>query len=299
MGSVDTAPSGSTGWTGHGLPPVAAARVQRIAEGGAWTSLLSVPAALGVHLAGFEPVGEVMGCTVATLGWSGYGGCGAYGWGGPVAAAPRTDAFRPYVEALHRGYDTALSRMSQEAAAIGADGIVGVRLVAGHLGFGVREFTALGTAVRARGGARPGRVFRTALPGQDVATLVHAGWLPVEIVYGISVAIRHDDWATRAQSSWGAGNTEVTGYTQLLTTTRADARARLAEHVRRTGADGAIVSLMTAATAELEPAENHRDHVAEATVFGTALLRVSERPATPARTLTVLPLRRNPTRSAS
>jgi len=286
-----------SGWDGQGLPPVAAHRVHRIAAGGAWTSLLTVPAALGVQAVGFEPVGEVMGSIVQQLGWAGYGGCGSFGWAGPIASAPQTGAFRPYLDALYRGYDTALSRMAMEAAAIGADGVVGVRLTVSHLGAGAREFTALGTAVRGPGPDRPGRVFRTTLPGQDVAKLAAAGWLPAEVVYGISVAIRHDDWSTRQQSSWGAGNVEVTGYTELLTHTRADARRRLAEHVARTGADGAIVSSMSVAVGEIEPAENHRDHVAEATVFGTALLRVHTEATARTRSLTILPLRRDPRRS--
>jgi uncharacterized protein YbjQ (UPF0145 family) len=287
-----------TGWNGQGLPPVAASRVHRIAEGGAWTSLLTVPAAVGVHAVGFEPVGEVMGSIVQQLGWAGYGGCGTFGWAGSVASAPRTGAFRPYVDALHRGYDTALSRMTLEAAAIGADGVVGVRLTESHLAGGAREFTALGTAVRGPGPARSRRVFRTTLPGQDVAKLAAAGWLPAEVVYGISVAIRHDDWTTRQQASWGAGNVEVTGYTELLTYTRADARLRLAEHVSRAGADGAIVSSMSVTAGEIEPAENHRDHVAEATVFGTALLRVHTEATALTRSLAILPLR-HVTRSAT
>ena len=48
-------------WDGRGLPPVAAERVRRAAAGGAWTSLLSAPAAAGLEVAGFDPVGEVMG----------------------------------------------------------------------------------------------------------------------------------------------------------------------------------------------------------------------------------------------
>jgi hypothetical protein len=45
----------------------------------------------------------------------------------------------------------------------------------------------------------------------------------------------------------------------------------------------------------IEPAENHRDHVAEATVFGTAVARFAEKPAAPS--LTILPLRHTRSRS--
>jgi uncharacterized protein YbjQ (UPF0145 family) len=290
-----------TEWDGQGLPPVAAARARRAAAGGPWTSLLSAPAAAGLRVAGFEPVGEVMGSIVQQIGWTGYGGCGSYGgYGGyglwtattiTSSAPTRFAGFAPYVDALQRGYGTAMSRMTQEAAVIGADGVVGVDLTMSHLDAGAREFTALGTAVRAPGGTRPRRVFSTHLPGQDVAKLVVAGWMPTDLVYGISVAIRHDDWQTRRESSWGAGNTEVSGYTELITHARADARRRFGKQVHESGADGAIVSSMDLQAWEIEPSENHRDHIAEAIVFGTALLRFHADAAAPTRTLTFLPLR--------
>ncbi|WP_018334725.1 heavy metal-binding domain-containing protein [Actinomycetospora chiangmaiensis] len=280
-------------WDGRGLPPVAAERVRRAAAGGPWTSMLSVPSAAGLATTEYEPVGEVMGSIVQNVGWSGYGGCGGFGGGilggvaGPMAPMP---AFRPYVEALERGYGTALHRMRLEAAAIGADGVVGVILRADHLGQGSREFVALGTAVRSRTGPPPQK-FTTSLAGQDVAKLLAAGWLPAEIVYGIAISIRHDDWATRQQASWVAGNTEVTGYTQLATVVRADARHRFAEQVAGAGGQGAIVSSLGVRMWHVEPAENHRDHVAEATVFGDALVAVERSAPRVAAPLTVMPLR--------
>jgi len=276
-----------TAWNGTGLPPVAERRVRRAAEGGPWTSLLSAPAAAGLRVAGLVPAGEVMGSIVEQISLVG-ASCGMY-WSGPMATPLRPAGFGPYLDALNRGYATALDRLTQEATAIGADGVVGITLTAAPLG-GAVEFTALGTAVRAGGSTRPGRVFTTALSGQDVAKLMTAGWVPAALVYGISVAVRHDDWQTRAQASWGAGNTEVTGYTQLIAHARADARARLGRHTRAAGADGAIVSSMGLRMWSIEPSENHRDHVAEASVFGTAVARFATTTATAARPLTIFPL---------
>jgi uncharacterized protein YbjQ (UPF0145 family) len=190
---------------------------------------------------------------------------------GPGRATP-SDGFRPYVEALYHGYGTALARLLLEATAIGTDGVVGIRLSCGAVD-AAREFAALGTAVRTPGATGNPTVFTIDLPGQDVAKLVAAGWMPLRLVHGISVAVRHDDWATRQQASWGAGNVEVAGHTAVLTFARAEARRRLELDVRRSGADGAIVSSMGTRLTEIEPAERHRDHVAEATVFGTAVLR--------------------------
>jgi uncharacterized protein YbjQ (UPF0145 family) len=289
-----------TEWDGRGLPPVAADRMKRFARTGLRTSLLTVPGAVGVQSVGFEPVGEVMGCIVEHIGWSGFGGCGylggvgGFGIGGGTitsSGSARFVGFGPYVDAVYRGYDTALGRMTAEAAAMQADGVVGVRLSVSHLGAENREFLALGTAVRARARHRPGRVFTTDLAGQDVAKLLVAGWVPGAIVYGISVAVRHDDWATRRQASWGAGNTEVFGYTELVAHVRADARYRFDQQARSAGAEGAIVSAMGLRIGEIEPAENHRDHVAEAAVFGTALVSFHRGSSAPTRSLTILPLR--------
>lgn len=287
-------------WDGQGLPPVAAERMRRFARTGLRTSLLSVPGAVGVQSVGFDPMGEVMGCIVEHIGWSGFGGCGYGGLGGfgmfsgPTVVSSGSSSFvgfGPYVDALHQGYGSALERMTLEAAAMGADGVVGVRLSVSHLGNGNREFVALGSAVRARSHQRPGGVFTTDLAGQDVAKLLLAGWVPCALVYGISVAVRHDDWATRRQASWGAGNTEVAGYTELLLHVRADARHHFDEHARSAGAEAAIVSTMSLDIGEITPAENHRDHLAEATVFGTGLVSFHRRSTAPTRSLTILPLR--------
>jgi uncharacterized protein YbjQ (UPF0145 family) len=269
---------------------------------------------------GLPPVGEVMGCIVEHIGWAGFGGCGWSGWGGgfpgPMrmsggipgtfgggiagpwgrgtvtsGSGARYAGYAPYVDALYRGYDTAIARMVTEAQAMGADGVVGVRLSVNHLGQDNREFVALGTAVRSAGGQRLARPFVTDLPGSDVAKLLHAGWVPVSIAIGISVAVRHDDYATRAQANAWGQNTEVSGYTELVAHVRADARRRFAEHAAGVGADGAIVSDMDLRIWEREPSENHRDHVAESSVVGTTVARFHPGRRAPTRALTILPLR--------
>lgn len=286
-------------WDGRGLPPAAAARMQRFAAAGVRTSLLDAPGSVALGTAGFTPVGEVMGCIVQHMGWSGWGGCGYFGfspgWGAATVTSGQRLAFAgyaPYVDALYRGWNTAIGRMLTEARAMGADGVVGVRLTADHLGHDNREFVALGTAVRADSAVHPQHPFVTDLPGADVAKLLHAGWTPVSIAFGISVAVRHDDYRTMQQGSAWAGNTEVSGYTELVTHVRADARARFHEHAARGGADGAIVSHMGLRIWEIEPSDNHTDHVAESTVFGTTVAKFHRGTAAATNALTILPLRR-------
>jgi uncharacterized protein YbjQ (UPF0145 family) len=251
-------------------------------------------------------VGEVLGAIVEHIGWSGWGGCGWYaGFGGgfQMAAGPtgvvtsgrRTGyaGYRPYVDALYRGWDTALRRMLLEAQALGADGVVDVRWGSEHLDeSGNREFTALGTAVRSASAVRPAHLFATELTAADVGKLFAAGHAPCGMAVGISVSVRHDDYVTQRQaSSWTRANTEISGYTELVTHARSDARRQFERRMARTGGQWAIVSGMGLRIWEIEPGENHRDHVAEATVAGTAVVsspraRLPDRPAG----LTVIPL---------
>jgi uncharacterized protein YbjQ (UPF0145 family) len=287
-------------WDGRGLPPVAQARIARAAADGVRTSLLPTAGAVGLQSAGFEVVGEVLGTTVMQIGWTGFGGCGWYPGLGAGIFGPGTmtsgghtrwRGYAPYVAALKTGRNTALDRLLQEATALGADGVVGVQLTESRIDGTKREFMALGTAVRSRGAERPGRPFTTDLSGQDVAKLLTAGWVPAGIAYGISVAIRHDDWRTRSQIGVFAGNTEVSGYTELITHVRADARARFRSRVAEIGADGAVASDLSLRVWEIEPSENHRDHVAESMVIGTAVARFHRGPTAPTRSLSILPLR--------
>ena len=217
-----------------------------------------------------------------------------YGYGpGTITSGQGTQfgGFAPYADAIYAGYDTALDRMLTEARTLGADGVVGVKLTVEHLGNGNREFMALGTAVRSLGESHLRSPFTTLLAGQDVAKLLVAGWAPASIVVGLSVAVRHDDYRTRSQAgSWNSTNTEVEGYSELVTHTRADARQQLAERIARTGADGAVIDDMTLQIREMEAGENHRDHVAEAVVIGTAIAKFHRSQRAPTRSLSILPL---------
>ncbi|MDA8290412.1 MAG: heavy metal-binding domain-containing protein [Actinomycetota bacterium] len=294
-----------TTWDGTGLPPAARARVDRAGASGVRSSLLGVPGHAGVESCGFTPVGEVMGCIVEYIGFQGYGGCGWYpgtagsAWGIGTTAPPtvtsgsgsRWAGFAPYVDALYHGWDTAVDRMLTEARALGADGVVAVSLTEEHLGAGNREFLALGTAVRSTGSTHTTRPFTTTLAGQDMAKLVHSGWMPAAIVVGISVGIRHDDYRTLvAQRAFGA-NVEVEGYTELVSAVRADARRQLARRVAHYGAEGAILDSPVALSIhELDVGEGHTDHVAESSALASAVVRFHRAETLPPVPIMVLPL---------
>ncbi len=283
-----------TDWDGRGLPSAVAARAARYRPGGVHTSLQDVAGFAGLHSVGLQPLAEVMGCAVVRLGWQGWGGCGYSGFGArpttvTSGARNRFSGYAPYVDALRGAYDAALGRLLAEAVAMRAHGVVGVRLTEQHVSGG-REFLALGTAVRADSAVHLERPFVTELDGNDVAALLHAGWVPATIAYGISVGVRHDDYRT-VQQATGWRNAEVSGYTDLVQQVRHDARTRFGEQVRSAGADGALVSRTTLHVHEQSQSAGHVDHVAEATVLGTAMARFARTPVA-RRTLTVLPLRR-------
>jgi uncharacterized protein YbjQ (UPF0145 family) len=271
------------GTDGQWLPEAARARMARYDEVGLKTSLLSVAGTVGVESVGLHPVGEVMGCIVQNIGWT--GGVN-YGMGGFVGSV----SFQPYVQALYHGFDTALARMTTEAQSMHADGIVGIRLTRSRLGENAQEFMALGTAVRADSTRRPRRLFTTDLAGQDVAKLMLAGWVPARIAIGIAVESQFLDWASRSQMSVMAGNTEVTAYTQLINRVRAKSRQSFASHARGTRADGAIVAEMGLRSWHQE-AGNAPLLCAEATVFGTTISRFHSGHRAPTKALKIMPLR--------
>lgn len=277
----DRAHAGAAALERGELPPEALDRLQQLRRTGSWTSNLSVDEFAAVRSAGFEPVGQVMGATVDTIVRPRYADCGLRGrWGGQpmttagLGGAARGSGYRQVTEALLAARRRAAHRLTQECAALGGDGVVGVRLsiteVPGTLP--AFAFTVMGTAVRARGRVHPRAPFLSDLSGQDFARLLQAGWVPCGLVFGVAIGVRHDDYQT-VQARWSWGNTEVTGYTQLVEQTRADVRRRIADDVARHGGAGLVVQQMTLRVRELEcpSSEGARDHVAEATLIGTAV----------------------------
>ncbi|HEY5987813.1 MAG TPA: heavy metal-binding domain-containing protein [Streptosporangiaceae bacterium] len=297
---------------GSGLPSVAQARMAEIRRSGTWGSALSTEEFVAIRSVGFEPAGQVLGAAVYNIGYRGGYSCpGSWsglfgGWGGQattqVSSGGGWGSFGPLVQAMYEARHKAISRMTAECAALGGHGVVGVSLHIGGFPSGGLEFRAIGTAVRGAGADAPPRPFSSDLSGQEFAKLISVGWVPVGLALGISMAARHDDWMTVRMRSWGAGNTEVAGYTELVNMTRHDARGQLAADVARLGADGVVVSGNHLQIREREcPSQEHRrDHIAEVTIVGTAIARFATRPASEApRALAVLsldPQRRKATR---
>lgn len=276
-----------------------------IKASGTWSSALSTEEFAAIKSVGFEPVGQVLGAAVYNLGYRGGYGCPSYsyfgsysrfatGWSGSqgqttsVSSSGSGSAYAPLVQTLYAARRTAIGRMAAECAQLGGHGVVGVSLTIGNFPAGGLEFKAIGTAVRAPGTMPLRRPFTSDVSGQDFAKLIADGVVPVGLALGISIGARHDDWLTRNQASrWMSGNTEVSGYTDLINKTRHDARDQLRQDVRDLGAEGVVIQRMDMQVGEHEcPAqEGARDHVAEVTIVGTAIThfssssRTAERPS--------------------
>ncbi|MCU1477854.1 MAG: hypothetical protein JWQ64_2547 [Subtercola sp.] len=304
----------------NGLPPAAHERVERQRSSRTAGSLLSAAAAASIQSAGLAPVGEVFGCVVMNLGWAGTGcswwNSGGYGFGlGSMGAvSPVTTSgeggkwasFAPYVNAFERGWYGALRRMTAEAQGLGAHGVVDIRIVRRQLEGSAWEFSALGTAVRSTDPslapvpATPGEVWSTNLSGEDCAAAILSGYMPREIVLGISVSTKHEDWQLRQQrSSWVNG--EVSGMTLLIQAARHESRQRLAARATHTGSAELAVTSMTLSEFETPcGGQDSRDLHAESVVIGTTLIPLprSRRRNDGTTALTILPLRDAPPRPA-
>jgi uncharacterized protein YbjQ (UPF0145 family) len=286
---------------------VAAARIAEVRSSGTWSSALSTGEFAALRAVGFEPVGQVMGSAVYHVGRSGrywgyhdclYAGAGAWSGAGRasagVALSGRGAPSAGLVEVLDQARRSALERMTAECSALGGDGVVAAQLTVAPFvaQSNCLEFKVIGTAVRAAGTVRAPQPFTCHLDGRGFAKLVTAGWVPVELLYGMSIGVRHDDYTTRAQTrSWN--NTEVSGWSELVQAVRSDARAHLRAQSGRRGGDGVILSaghLRVWGEPCMRGGNNDQeDHLAEATLVGTTVARFTAREA-PSRTLTVMPL---------
>jgi len=221
-----------------------------------FTSDLSVNEFLLVKEVGFEPLGLVMGSSIYH-----------------IALASLDQALpgelTPLTQALYQARELAMERMEAEAEALGADGIVAVRLVFNVHAWGtnVIEFVAIGTAVRHAGtpGAfrtKDGKPFTSDLSGQDFWTLLNAGYRPLGFVMGNCV------YYVGPPPAQHAANGELTHATQALYDARELAMERMQAEAEALEAEG-IVGVIVDET-------NHTwgPSVLEFSAVGTAVVAV-------------------------
>ena len=207
----------------------------------------------------------------------------------------------PLVRAMDQARRTAVDRMTAQCAELGGVGVVGLRVSRGSFLLGGQEFSAIGTAVRARGAVggeaeRQRLPFTSDLSGQDFAKLIMAGWVPAGLVFGVAIGACHDDWQTTRQTRRWSGNREVAGWTEVVNQSRRAAGHRLQADVQRLGGEGAVMASMQLRVSVRDcPAQpGRRDHIIEASVLGTSVARFArgEGPGAVSPALAVLPLGR-------
>jgi uncharacterized protein YbjQ (UPF0145 family) len=276
-------------------------RLDRLRDSSGWSFAGAAGGFAAAAIAGFDPVGQVFGTTVAYLGPPGLGRCFV-----PDTGSARPDT-RTSANPHHRllaklkaARVLALERAVEECRALGGDGIIGMRVSVADFLSDTVEFTVEGTAVRAHSLTRPAAPFTTHVSGQELARLLHSGWMPFALVSGMAIAACHVDDAMFQQTRRGvgaAGNREVSGYTRLVNDARREARRMLQDAVLERGGDGAVVHEATLRFSEREcPLFDQRtDYLAEATILGSAVVSL-ERSASDVQgaPLTIMRLDRRP-----
>ena len=172
-----------------------------------------------IRSVGFSPVGQVLGSCVYAIGWT-----------GSLELRHRLRlGRRGHDRPHHRGHRPARLALRRPRRGDAAD--------AGRGGPGRRRRDRRGAAHRRPRSRAPGwSSGRSARPSGPTATsarrgrspptcpartsrkLIAAGWVPAELVLGIAVAVRHDDWRTRSSTAAGPGPTRRSAATPSWST---------------------------------------------------------------------------------
>jgi uncharacterized protein YbjQ (UPF0145 family) len=252
--------------TAGGVPQDAIARLRRMSgQGGApmFTSDLSVSEFVLLDELQMQPLGLVLGSSIFHVGFQ-------------IGNYFQNQELGYLSQAMYQARELAMSRMEEEAAVLGADGIVGVRLeVGGYIWApNALEFTAIGTAVK----APPGASYRTVrdkpftcdLSVQDFYKLHQAGYVPAELVLGSCVYhIAHQGFMQSIRTL--GNNIELQNYTEALYDARELAMSRMQAEAEAHGATG-IVGMNIVE-------KNHvwEAHVIEFLAIGTSIVRRGEK----------------------
>lgn len=221
------------------------------------TTDLSVDEFLLVQSMGFEPVGMVVGSSVYHVGYQ-------------VGRWNQNMELQVLTAAMYNARELAMSRMEAEAQALGAAGVVGVRLDIRFLQWGehVGEFVAVGTAIRQKDGqdwrADGGVPFTSDLSGQAFYKLLTAGYRPLGLVLGNCVYhVAHQSFGQLLRQA--GQNVEVPVFTQALYEARELAMARMQAEAERMNATAVVETRLEVHTHVWEY------HVMEFLSIGTAI----------------------------
>jgi uncharacterized protein YbjQ (UPF0145 family) len=226
---------------------------------GAVSSDLTIDEAILIDQAGYEPMGLVMGTCI----FRPY----TFGSWAPMSQSTELTAMS---SAMHESRTIAMRRLRSQAARVGGEGVVGVRL---SVESNPREFrfSAIGTAVTRRTGLRnhgdsqrPSEIFTSDLSGKDFALLNAAGYGVLGLVMGICVY----HVARQSVSTWMKNqnqNVELTLITEALYDSRELAMGRMQDDALALGAQGVVGVKVEEGT------HSWGSHVIEFLAIGTAV----------------------------
>lgn len=253
------------GMTQGGVPLDAIARLRRMrGEGGKplFTSDLSVSEFVLLKELNMEPVGLVLGSSIYHVGLQ-------------YANYFNNEELGVLTQAMYHARELAMARMEEEAAALGADGIVGVNLEVGSYAWAesALEFTAIGTAVKAPVGSDyrtvHGKPFTSDLSVQDFYRLHEVGYIPAELVMG--TCVYHIAHAGFMQAMRTLGNNiELPNYTAAIYDARELAMSRMQAEAEAHGAEGVVGMQIVE--------KNHiwQPHIIEFMAIGTSIVKRTE-----------------------
>lgn len=224
---------------------------------------------------GVQPIGQVMGTCFFRIGL--------------IRRTQRaTGEVHDIAQAHRTARAQAVYRMKKEAELYGADGIIGVRLKAGNVDYNTDmvEFTAIGTAVKVTGwdaeDLKDGP-FASELNGQEFWQLVHAGYRPVNIVFGICCYYINTDVSTRKLVNRGLfnfpPNQEIYQYTRGFYDARERAMNGLQQDIEQFGADGCVGMSVESELDDIEyeiSDVNYRDLLITFTAIGSSIKRMKK-----------------------
>ena len=263
----------------QGLPEAAVRRLQEMRGAGPkprlFTSDLSVNEFLLVRQAGFEPLGLVMGSSIYHIGIQ-------------IPGMFQNQELDVLTQAMYHARELAMTRMEEEADVLGADGVVGVRLIVNRQEWGenLAEFMAIGTAIRSTKSGTwrtpDNRPFTSDLNGQDFWTLLQTGYRPVALTMGTCVYHVAHQGMMQALKRMGR-NVEMENYTQALYDARELALSRMQAEAERDEAVGIVGARVD------ESSHGWGSHIIEYFAVGTAVAELAPDHETPAPQM-VLPL---------
>lgn len=263
------------------VPPHARRRLENQVASGSnfFSSTLSAKEYLLAREGGYQPLSQVMGSSFMKVAWN-------PSLDGSVGSFVYTGELKSLTFAHQQACDLALERLQNEAALLGADGVIGVHIKRAEFTWAqnVTEFTAVGTAIRIPGCVKPVTKrkytlpFTSTLSGQEFWQLYESGYWPAGIVMGNSSYYARGDWRTNntLDSFGGLANQELEQFSHAFSHTRELAVSRLTDEIRSLGAEGAVDMDISHT---IRPYESERDEkkcldlVINFFLIGTAILK--------------------------